>query len=369
MVRLPLSPTETFPALRGVQAGREYYVSVCRLKTVREMFVFDDKALAPELRAQRMLNRSRVPEMARYLLENRDSYVFSALTASIDGDVTFVPFGREAVGEGHHLGVLLVPKDATILINDGQHRRAAIELAVDENPEIGEESIAVVFFIDIGLKRSQQMFADLNRYAIRPSRSISVLYDHRDETAELVRQVVAKSGIFRDVVEMEKSSLGPRSRKLFTLSALHTATCVLLQDIDKPFHERVDLAVEFWAAVATHFPDWQRVREGKRTSGEVRREYIHSHGVVLQALGRAGNTLLREHPEGWKSRLKPLAKINWRRSNGTLWEGRALIGGSVKKSGKNVTLTTNVIKRRLRLKLTDDERRIERAHKKGAHGR
>jgi len=56
--------------------------------------------------------------------------------------------------------------DARFMINDGQHRRAAFELALKEN-ELGYKTIAVVFFLDVGLKRSQQMFTDLNRYAAR----------------------------------------------------------------------------------------------------------------------------------------------------------------------------------------------------------
>ena len=34
------------------------------------------------------------------------------------------------------------------IINDGQHRRAAIEEALKERPELGDETIAVVFFLD-----------------------------------------------------------------------------------------------------------------------------------------------------------------------------------------------------------------------------
>jgi len=55
------------------------------------------------------------------------------------------------------------------MINDGQHRRAAFELALKENQSWAKETIAVVFFLDVGLKRSQQMFTDLNRYAARPA--------------------------------------------------------------------------------------------------------------------------------------------------------------------------------------------------------
>ena len=80
-----------FPAVRGIQAGREYYVAMCPLGSVQKLFRFTDSALEPELRAQRQLNRGRIPEMTRYLVDNQDSYVFSALTASIDGDAKFIP--------------------------------------------------------------------------------------------------------------------------------------------------------------------------------------------------------------------------------------------------------------------------------------
>ena len=39
------------------------------------------------------------------------------------------------------------------MINDGQHRRAAIEKALVEDPSIGKETVAVVFFKDRGLKK------------------------------------------------------------------------------------------------------------------------------------------------------------------------------------------------------------------------
>ena len=42
--------------------------------------------------------------------------------------------------------------NARLLINDGQHRRKAIEKALEERPDIGYESISVVFFEDKGIK-------------------------------------------------------------------------------------------------------------------------------------------------------------------------------------------------------------------------
>jgi DNA sulfur modification protein DndB len=63
-----------FPAIRGIQAGREYYVAMCPLKLIPKIFLFDEEELTPELRAQRVLNRTRVPEMSRYITKNPVSY-------------------------------------------------------------------------------------------------------------------------------------------------------------------------------------------------------------------------------------------------------------------------------------------------------
>lgn len=356
-----------FPSIRGVQANREYYVSMCPLRLIPKIFLFDEEELLPELRAQRVLNRSRIPEISRYILENRDNYVFSAITASIDGDVRFKALGAEA--EASRLGSLHVDMRARFIINDGQHRRAAIEMAIKEEPALGDESIAVVFFLDRGLQRSQQMFSDLNRHAIRPSRSLGLLYDHRNDSSKIARLVALKSEAFRDLVEMERSTLSERSRKLFTLSAIYSADSALL---DGEQFENVDQAakrcIDFWDEVARQMPEWGYVRNAKMSAGDVRRDLIHSHAIVLQALGIAGNQLLRDEKSSWKEKLKALRNIDWSRSNAKLWEGRAMIGGRISKSSNNVTLTANVIKHRFGLSLGADEARAENAFKRGQRG-
>ena len=108
-------------------------------------------------------------------MSNPTSYVFSALTASVDGEVVFIPYA-----ENPDIGVLHISMRAKMLINDGQHRRAAIEAALKKNPDLKYEHISMVLYHDIGLKRSQQMFSDLNRFAIRPTQSLNILYDNRN---------------------------------------------------------------------------------------------------------------------------------------------------------------------------------------------
>lgn len=356
--------TLNFPVLRGIQAGREYYVTMWTLRMLGRISIFNETEMPAEMRAQRILNKARIPEIAHYILDNPKDYVFSALTVSIDSEVEFVPLSD--LPGGDRLGLLKVPSEAKFIINDGQHRRAAILSAMEQKPELANETISVVFFLDIGLARSQQMFADLNRYAIRPSRSLGLLYDHRNDKAKLAKLVILKSTMFRDIVDMEKNSLAPRSRKLFTLSALYNACADLVDELATGHLDTdADLAREYWEAVAKHFPMWLQVRDGRMPASELREGYIHAHGIALQALGKAGNALLKTHPGKWKPMLKALADIDWARANAQLWEGRALIGGKVSKVTTNVVLTTNVIKKALGLPLSAEEQTVEDSFQKG----
>lgn len=350
-----------FPAIRGVQAHREYYVSQCPLRLIPRLFEFDEVDLPAEIRAQRLINRSRLPEIASYMVDNRNSYVFSAITASVDAEVRFESL--QGAGESGRLGLLRIPMTARFVINDGQHRRGAIELALEVDPSLGDETIAVVFFLDRGLDRSQQMFADLNRYAVRPSPSLGVLYDHRDPWSTLAKDVVSESWLLRDLVEKEKTSLAPRSRKMFTLSAIRNATKALLAGTEEArLNELLSEATRFWDGISDGFPEWRLVHDHKLAAGEVRTDFIHPYGTVLHALGRLGNAMLAQDTDpDWQLVGLRLAEIDWRKNNSLLWEGRAMTGGRVSKSTNNVILTTNVLKMHLGLPLSPEERRVEEA--------
>jgi DNA sulfur modification protein DndB len=353
--------TYTFPAIRGLQAGREYFVSMCPLRLIPKLFQFDGEELVPELRAQRVLNKARIPEIARYIIENKSDYVFSAITASVDGEMNFAPVDPKDV-TAHRLGSLTVSMNSRFVVNDGQHRRAAIELALQSSPELADETIAVVFFVDRGLERCQQMFADLNRHAVKPSASLGVLYDHRNARATIARQLAISAEVFRTVVEMEKSSLAERSRKLFTLSALDGAVGELLTD---PELEDIKVATakcaEFWGLVSEQMPEWRLVRESKMTAGEVRRDFIHCHAITLQALARVGRTLYGSPSGQLAAKLRRLGAIDWSRSNIDAWEGRAMIRGRMEKSNNSISLTANQIKQSIGIKLTSEEEVLESA--------
>jgi DNA sulfur modification protein DndB len=342
----------SFPAIRGIQAGREYYISMCPVRVIPKIFSFDNEDLPANLRAQRTLNKARVPDIAQYIVENPQSYVFSAITASVNADIAF-----EAI-EGNDIGNLKIPMDAKFVINDGQHRRAAFEIALRENPSIGDETISVVFFQDVGLKRSQQMFTDLNRYAAKPDSSLNILYDHRDRRSVLSKSVMKRVPSFDKLTDVERSTLPARSSKLFTLSSLYTATNLLLVNHkDLELEQQVELAAKYWNAVSDHILDWMHVLDKSVTAGEVRREYIHSHGVTLAGLGGLGATLISLYPDNWTSKLKPLERINWERTNPD-WQDKVISNGTVTNNRNSRAFMTAYLKRKIGLPQTSEEERL-----------
>lgn len=351
-------------AIRGRQAGRDYYVAMCPLKLISRLFLFDEEPVPGELRAQRQLNKARVPEIARYIAENPTEYVFSAITASIDGDVSFEPL--DIPGADDIVGRLTVPMSSRFIINDGQHRRAGIEEALKACPELGEETISVVFFLDHGLTRSQQMFADLNKHAVRPTKSLGILYDLRDPQSQLARRLMTSVGVFNGLTETEKTTISNRSIKLFTLSSIYQGTRALLnkQKLSPIDPEEEKLSIEYWNEVARYIPDWTLVQERKASAAEMRRDYIHSHGLALHALGRLGSALVAAEPKKWKERLRRLSKVDWSRLNAAVWEGRATIGGRVSKAHNSVLLTTAALKTVLALQLSPEEAKAEQAYGK-----
>ena len=358
------SYSHTFPAIRGIQAGREFYVTMVPLKLIEELFVFNEVTLPPELRSQRVLNKARVPEIVRYMLNNPKDYTFSALTASIDSRVRFEPF--KSFDSQDRIGLLSVPMEARFLINDGQHRKAAIAEAVRQTLALAQETIPVVLFIDAGLRRSQQMFADLNKYAVKPTRSLGVLYDHKDPLADLVRNLIVRVPLFVDRIEKERTTISFRSRNLFTLSAVYQATGDLLgkKKGQKITQTEEDVAAEYWKRLPDDIPEWKMVIEGKSSGAELRKNYVHSHGVVLHALGYLGNSLIREYPKSWAAKLERLQEIDWSKDN-PVWEGRAMSGGRLSKAFVNVILTTNYLKTSVGLRLNPSEEKIEMGHVKG----
>jgi len=318
------------PAVKGIQAGKPYYSVMCPLDIVTKLFSYNDSSLSPNMRAQRVLNKQRIPEMKEYILNNRDCYVFSALTASVDGDLEFV------ANRNSSAGYLKVAMNSRIIINDGQHRRAAIEAALQECPELRHEDISIVIFYDLGLKRSQQMFTDLNRHAVRPTMSLNILYDNRDAFSVLIKECIFEIPIFCGSVENEKSTISNRSKALFTLSGIFHASRDLIRGASLSDEETKKTIISFWDAVAHNMPPWKSAKAKSISPVEFRRDYVCAHAITLRALGGLGNALINEivTPGEWDDKLTFLQEISWNKDSKEL-QGLVIVNGRISCSRNN----------------------------------
>ena len=349
----------SFPAMRGHMGQREYYSCMMQLGVIPKMFTFHDWVeFRPEDREQRVLITKRVPAITKYILDNEDGFLFSSITASYKCNVTF-----KSIKEGNELGTLEMDFDqANFVINDGQHRCAAIANALKDNPALAEETISVLLFNYESRERVQQMFSDLNRFVQKTSKSLDILYDKRDPVSQATLRICELVPVFQGMVDKDAVSIGMRSPKLLSLSALYDATQELfranaiLHDEEGSVPQLVQIGREFWEAVSNAMPEWRKVKAEHQRAVELRQESIASHAVVLRAIGAAGGELMKARPDDWKEELLKLKTIEWSKQNSD-WDGICIIANSVVSNRQARAATKAYIKRHLGVELSDAERR------------
>lgn len=339
-----------FPAMRGIQANSEYFVCMIPLGILSKIFIEDSSDVLPEFRAQRKLNEQRIPEIRDYIINNRDSYVFSALAASVDGEVAFLP-----TKESCNIGKLEVDMTATFLINDGQHRKAAIIEAIEFDESLKDETIALVLYRDKGLARSQQMFTDLNKHAVNTSKSLNTLYDSKDPMAVMTKQVVAQVPFLRKYTDKQKDNLANYAAKLFTLNVFYDVNKrIIKKTVD--IEEETKFLVDFWTTIVDNMRDWNDMDKGELSKKELREAHISLRGITLHAFGKLGAYFFSHPQYDIHKYLTGLSKIDWSRSNLECWENRAITDkGRINRNEKGIFLTYIQIKRLLNLEIDSEE--------------
>lgn len=355
----------SFPAIRGFQAKNEFFSIMCPLGLLSKIFTFYNNEIPEEYRAQRIINEKRIPEIRDYILNNPNDYVFSAITASLDGAYEFLKSENN-----DNVGVLKVSMDSFLLINDGQHRKAAIDEAVAMNPYLKDETICVVLFLDKGLVRSQQMFSDLNRHAVNVSSSLSILYNHRDEVIAITKRYLDHNVALKRFIDLSNKSLAQKSNKLFVLSIFHNSFVNTLGEKKEVTGEEVQFTFDYWDELCREFKEWSNILKGEITPYHSRQSSIATYGVLLEAIGFLGNSLYRDHPKNWKKFVSKLNEIDWNKTNQRDWLNRCITpSGKISKSQRQVKLTCIRIKELLGLKLEKDEHRLEETFlKEEKHG-
>lgn len=348
-----------FSVIRGIQEGREFYITRCQVSTILKVFLFDEELIPAEMRTQSNAEPAYLSDDAQYVLGSPIHQALAPIVAIIDGDLTYQPLDETPGNQD--IGQITVSVDFPLIVGEGQRRLDAIKLALQERPELAESYIPVIFYQTVNSKRFQKNSNLSDRIIqFQPDELDSFQVSNRDRPTVLAKAVMAGVKVFNYLTEVERSSLPMRSQKLFTLSAIKNATqALLVEHEDDELTEQIQLAIRYWNAVCANIPDWNGVLQNKVSSGTIRRDYVHGHAITLAALGHLGAALISLHPKDWEAQLKKLQQIDWSRSN-PKWKGRIIINNRISKSLNSVILMTAYVKKYFGLPFTLQEEELEK---------
>ncbi len=310
-----MAESKTYPAIKGVQAGKEYYTIMVPLGDLQELFESDD-VLNQEAHAQRQLKEARLPKISDYIVNNRSNYVFSSLAASTDGDVQFRPVnGNGLIGE-------IEMRDVKLRINDGQHRRAGIIRAIKEDASLINETISIVLYTDADIARSKQMFVDLNKNAVKACHSISESFDSRDAVSICTQKMIDEIDFLRKYTDRETDNLGKTSRCLYTFHVFIQANKEILgKDID--IEKDTAFLTSYWRWVFDNITPLQTYIEGNLTKDKLREDYLCTKNVMIKALGIVGQYFYNNKATDFSEYSDAFRGISWKRTAG-IWRNRVV---------------------------------------------
>jgi len=350
----------TFPALRGKMGEMEYVLVMMRLgELVKHIGYAEDiqewdGGIPSEFKKQRKLNMSRITnEMVPYLTATPDHF-YAAITAELErpGDPQNRLLFQPIEGGDGTMGILTLDGSEQVMALDGQHRLKSIELAMKTLPDLSRESIAVILVPGKGYRKTQQLFTDLNRYAKQPSKTLNLLFEHREFFAVVAKEVGSNARTFRDRVNLETNSLGQKARQHITLGVLYECVLALLEghytDGEKAvakIKEATDLVTHIYDNVVTPtLPEFENMLAGNALPYDLRTKYIFNHSVGQQAIARAIRAARDEFGDKWEGIVRPaFAVIDWRLIS-PQWEGTAVQGGAIGSRRQNIEQTATVLK-------------------------
>ncbi|TAK64528.1 MAG: DGQHR domain-containing protein [Dehalococcoidia bacterium] len=350
-----------FRALKGRMGTTDFYLCTASLSEVARQVDYKESKQdwAPEVLQQRPLNVKRVTnEMVPYLVENEDHFYNTLVVehvrpGEIHHDINFVPDEQ-----GSSAGWIEIEAEKLEAL-DGQHRLKSIQLAVEQRPELGRETIALMIVPHKSAHGSQQMFSDLNRNAKPTPKPLNVLFEHREIAALLAKDLAKKSRVLSGRVHFTSSSLSERSPYITTLPVVYEATKVVesvLPSADDDYDAALAFLVKLWDTALGALPGVDDVVSGARKPAELRRQYVYATSVGIEALADVIRAAVTEFPATWHEILSQgLRRIDWGLGD-VQWEGVALFAGRAAIGMAARRRTATLIKHLLGLPVDDKHR-------------
>ena len=267
------------PALRAEMGDWTYYITSMSLSEVARR-VGTASAVHQSEGLGDMIQRSlgaRAGDIADYLLSQPQRLFGTIVAAVYGGEPKWLEIGIEEGarpwrGDRDRLvgaiGILCLSGTEELFALDGQHRVVGTQRALEVDPSLGEEEVAVIFVghskDQAGLERTRRLFSTLNRYAKPVSKRDIIALDEDDAVAIVTRRLFDTHRLFVDRVSLgERKPIPVHDRANVTsIVALYESVEMVLKTnaLWNPKHKRfrpddgtleglTEYCAEYWDAV------------------------------------------------------------------------------------------------------------------------
>lgn len=285
------------PAVKGQMGSTVFYEATMTARelvsSVRPARELDGWAtMSIEERMQREISEVRVrAEIVPYIAGSKDRLFGSILVLIYKGEVEFetlkdlvtkIPAAYRSQGE--RVGFLTIG-DCELIVLDGQHRLVALREIIQGKTvegaflsEVPNDDICVMFIQHESDKKTRRIFNKVNRYARPTGRGDNIITDEDDGAAIVTRRLLdtgAPLGIKAGtdlIVNWQSNTLGARSQKLTTISAVYeTVVDVLIAEgftdfagkrpyppTDEQIQNGYEIAERWWRAVLEGISEYKK---------------------------------------------------------------------------------------------------------------
>lgn len=196
--------TIKIPAIRSRMGIWIYYTTSLSFKEVQKYINnSNDDLFSVNTIINNTKDMNYYKSIANYL-ETQEERFFNALILAVyDGEPTWNEIRIDMDGiDNYNLGVLTLNGKEKIFPVDGQHRVAGIKKALDDNADLENERVPVVFVghskDEVGMQRTRRMFSTLNRYAKPVSLRDIIALDEDDIVAIASRNIIDYTDVFSE---------------------------------------------------------------------------------------------------------------------------------------------------------------------------
>jgi DNA sulfur modification protein DndB len=348
------------PGVKGHLGNTDFYQATMKVRDlvqgVRSASELDEwTTMSIEERLQRDPDLKRVKEqIAPYIAESKDRFFGAMVVLVYKGEIYFdslrdwvdkkAPRAYQSVSD--NIGVLTIDGGSLIML-DGQHRLLALEKVIKGEvigscrDEVPNDDVCVIFIQHESNEKTRRIFNKVNRYAKPTSRGDNIITSEDDRSAIIARHLLSEGaplgikarGSSDIIVEWKSNTLGVRSTKLTTISAVYETVKLILKfegvaldPNNRPSEEELNQYSEtvenFWSIVLEGLPPYKEALKDSSRIPQMRKDdqpYSLLFKPVAQlALFRGLITATRDNRLTLSEAVQRASKIDWQMSS-AIW--------------------------------------------------